>query len=192
MPETRLPRQILEWIPLGRGKRGRPRKNLDGRYKKWIEGERLGRTRLGGKRRMEEEHKNLNTLDTRRCSLHCNPVNGQKVKQEIKEGINERRNCDNGKDKNNDEEVNEDEEEEKEEEEDDILLESTAVESQLARLTVKQAASGSNPGWDKLPECGFSEVFPQSIEPELLGNFRRCPRTHLAIIITHHLRFSDV
>lgn len=26
MPETRLPRQILEWIPPGRGKRGRPRK----------------------------------------------------------------------------------------------------------------------------------------------------------------------
>ncbi|KAJ4444405.1 hypothetical protein ANN_06197 [Periplaneta americana] len=48
--------------------RGKTKENLDGRYKKWDEGERLGRTGLGGKRRMEEEDKNLNTLDTGRCS----------------------------------------------------------------------------------------------------------------------------
>ncbi|KAJ4432302.1 hypothetical protein ANN_20921 [Periplaneta americana] len=36
-------------------KEGKTKENLDGRYKKWNEGERLGRTGLGGKRRMEEE-----------------------------------------------------------------------------------------------------------------------------------------
>ncbi|KAJ4438227.1 hypothetical protein ANN_14166 [Periplaneta americana] len=38
-------------------KEGKTKENLDGRYKKWNEGERLGRTGLGGKRRMEEEDK---------------------------------------------------------------------------------------------------------------------------------------
>ncbi|KAJ4447975.1 hypothetical protein ANN_09985 [Periplaneta americana] len=42
-------------------KEGKTKENLDGRYKKWNEGERLGRTGLGGKRRMEEEDKNLKT-----------------------------------------------------------------------------------------------------------------------------------
>ncbi|KAJ4434118.1 hypothetical protein ANN_16438 [Periplaneta americana] len=56
-------------------KEGKTKENLDERYKKWNEGERFGRTGLGGKRRMEEEDKNLNILDTGRCSLYCNPVN---------------------------------------------------------------------------------------------------------------------
>ncbi|KAJ4427363.1 hypothetical protein ANN_24984 [Periplaneta americana] len=50
-------------------KEGKAKENLDERYKKWNEGERLGRTGLGGKRRMEEEDKNLNTLDTGRCII---------------------------------------------------------------------------------------------------------------------------
>jgi hypothetical protein len=31
MPEERIPKLIMEWIPLERRKRGRPKKNVDGR-----------------------------------------------------------------------------------------------------------------------------------------------------------------
>jgi hypothetical protein len=31
MPEERIPKLILEWVPAERRKRGRPRKNMDGR-----------------------------------------------------------------------------------------------------------------------------------------------------------------
>ena len=31
MPEERIPKLIMEWIPLERRKRGRPRKKMDGR-----------------------------------------------------------------------------------------------------------------------------------------------------------------
>ncbi|KAJ4427529.1 hypothetical protein ANN_25177 [Periplaneta americana] len=66
--------------------REKTKENLDGRQKKWNEGERLGRTGLGGKRRMEEEDRNFNTLDTGRCSLHCNPYAIRKV-QDNREGL---------------------------------------------------------------------------------------------------------
>ncbi|KAJ4427405.1 hypothetical protein ANN_25027 [Periplaneta americana] len=56
-------------------KEGKTKENLDGRYKKWNEGERLGRTGLGGKRRMEEKDKKLNTLETGRCvKVHTIPA----------------------------------------------------------------------------------------------------------------------
>jgi hypothetical protein len=31
MPEERIPKLILEWVPAERRKRGRPKKNMDGR-----------------------------------------------------------------------------------------------------------------------------------------------------------------
>ncbi|KAJ4440300.1 hypothetical protein ANN_08439 [Periplaneta americana] len=45
----------------------------------------------------------------------------------------------------------------------------------VTRLVVKRVGTGSNPGWDKLPDWGFSGVFSQPIKVELLGSEPKQP-----------------